>query len=234
MLFKNVVAAATLATVLFGTSLPSHAAFLIPLPEANLGATGPQGSQAGPFTYAGGGSAQALGNVAPNNTFNGGTGFAAAPPDNALDQSFSYFNATGTATSAFFDTTNQVPGVNSIVLTFTYQVLQAGTLKVDLFNVTTGNAVASAALNAFTGATADGYNTFTSANFLGDLAANTKYSIQWSYRLPDVAAGTAGFNNAFLQTEVVPEPSEALGLLGFGLAVYGGALQKKRGQKRAA
>jgi hypothetical protein len=62
------------------------------------------------------------------------------------------------------------------------------------------------------------------------LAANTAYSIQWVY----TGTGVAGFNNAVLQTETVPEPSEVLGLLGFGLVAFGGALQKKRSVKRAA
>jgi hypothetical protein len=223
MLFKNVITAATLATVLLGTSLPSYAAFVIPLPE-DLG-IGFGGQPAGPFTYTGGGSTEALsGAINAAAPFNGS--FVGDSNDISGDTSFSYLSQNGaTALSAsFFVTPQLLSNLTSITLSFN-ALPTAGTLTAYLFDVTNNSQLNSLVANNIAL-----YGSVNSGDFKSLLAANTAYSIQWVY----TGTGVAGFNNAVLQTETVPEPSEALGLLGFGLAVYGGALQKKRSLKRAA
>jgi hypothetical protein len=214
MLFKNVVMAASLVTVLTSVSLPTYAAGLaIPLPEDAV-AVGIGGQPAGPFTYTGGGSKQALSGP-----------FVNSPPDYPGDNSYSSISGNGTALSAsFFVTQPLLSNLTSINLFFN-AALDSGTLTAYLYDSTNNQQ-----LNPLVVDTTTSYGGLTSGNFKSSLVANTAYSIQWIY----TGTGVAGFNNAVIQTEAVPEPSEALGLLGFGLAVYGGALQKKRSLKRAA
>jgi hypothetical protein len=215
MLFKNVVMAASLATILTSVSLPTYAAGLaIPLPEDAV-AVGVGGQPAGPFTYTGGASKQALSGPFVNSS----------PPDYPGDNSYSAISGSGTALSAsFFVTQPLLSNLTSINLFFN-AALDSGTLTAYLYDSTNNQQ-----LNPLFVDTTTSYGGRTSGDFKSLLVANTAYSIQWVY----AGTGVAGFNNAVIQTEAVPEPSEALGLLGFGLAVYGGALQKKRGQKRAA
>jgi PEP-CTERM motif len=243
MLFKNVVMTATLATVLIGTSLPSYAAdFKIPLPEDTLVGVsfegGPQKANAGKFTYVDpavvSAKPLAVDTDPTNKGFNGGKGFENnKATDYTEDKSFSYFAKGGTATSAKFKIPEKLP--DGIVLQFTYEILKAGSLEVALFDVTDEKKVTKvdSVLDNFKSVVDKYDDTFKSDNFIKSLEVSKAYSIQWKYTLGD--GGTAGFNNALLTvTTPVPEPSATVGLLGFGLAVYGGALQKKRSLKRAA
>jgi hypothetical protein len=225
MLFKNFVVAASLVTVLTSVSLPTYAAGLtIPLPEDAF-AAGAGNQPAGPFTYTGGGSKEALGGAinaaAP---FNGS--FVTANNDIPGDNSFSYLSQTGaTALSASFFVTQQLlTNLTSITLSFN-ALPTAGTLTAYLYDATN-----NVQLNSLVVDSIALYGGVSSGDFKSSLAANTAYSIQWIY----TGTGVAGFNNAVIQTEAVPEPSEALGLLGFGLVAFGGSLQKKRNLKRAA
>jgi hypothetical protein len=188
-------------------------------------------------TYTAGATVQALNGAvnaaAPFNgsfVFNGTTDYAAnVNAGYAGDNSFSYLTKNGdTATSGSFLVTQQL--LNSLVsinLFFNSQV-SAGTSLSAFLLPNVANAVPLLLVTDNIAA----YGGVNSGNFKNSLLANTSYSIRWVFNDPNNTGGVAGFNNAVLQA--VPEPSEALGLLGFGFAVYGGALQKKRAQKRAA
>lgn len=234
MLFKNFAAAATLATVLISVSLPSNAATIIKLPEQKLTVVGgPQAGDVGPYKYTGGGNSSKLDEGDDLLFQKGGDAKGdfkfITEKDVKDDTVFSYFSATGTATSASFKVTEALlTSLSSITLSFNYEVLKAGTLSTFLFDGTK-----ETALKFQKDLELDKYLLATSDDFKGLLAKDVTYSILWKYDTTDKDA-KAGFNNAVLEIATVPEPSEALGLLGFGLAVYGGALQKKRNLKRAA
>ncbi|MBC7882761.1 MAG: hypothetical protein H7Y37_15830 [Anaerolineae bacterium] len=239
MLLKNAIAATALFTVLLGVSLPSNAAvFQIALPEQNLGNIGPNNSQAGPYVYTDsngtditntGGNAQALNGVFNTTLFN--DTIKARTTDYNTDTVYSILLDGQTATSrgSINLVQAQIDALSKVTLSFDYEIVTSGTLTVQIDGPDGKKAIGGAL--AVTGQTYTPFSDNTLKQFFTKPGA---YSILWTYNDAQ-GTGDFGFNSALITVEAVPEPSEFLGIISFGVMAFGGGLiQKKRRSNRVA